>query len=275
MSSDHPRPLREPVNIGILTVIPPELDAARTVLGSLQREKDGPNDTVYWRGAVRSALRACDYSVVLAGIGTAGNSNAAALATQMIERYSPSVVLLMGIAAGMRDKVRVGEVVLSDRVVAYEQAALVVGKDGVREVQHRPDITRVPQGPKQDALNYQPDTRRLSDIFERIRGTFPPAPSGQEDVWRKHVASSIECRKQVTIASGEKLLRDPHKLLEIRREIHGKVEAFEMEAAGFVDACELAGVPWLIIRGISDFGDDLKNDTFHEFASRSAVCGLG
>jgi hypothetical protein len=137
-----------------------------------------------------------------------------------------------------------------------------------------PEITRGPHGPQQDVLHYQPEPRRLAALFERIRGTFPPAPGGQEDVWRQHVASSIECRKQVTIASGEKLLRDPNKLLEIRREIHGKVEAAEMEAAGFVEACELAGKPWLVIRGISDFGDELKNDAFHEFASRSAAAVL-
>jgi nucleoside phosphorylase len=262
-------PPRKPVDIGILTVIPPELDAAKSALAPLQREKDGPNDTVYWRGAVRSAVRECEYTFVLAGIGTAGNSSAAALATQMIERYRPNVVLLMGIAAGMRGKARIGEVVLSERVVAYEHAALVRGQG-----QPRPDITRVPPGPKQDALNYQPDALRLAKLFARIQGAFPPAPAGQENVWRQCVASSIECRKQVTLASGDKLLRDPDKLLEIRRNIHGKTEVIEMEAAGLVEACELADVPWLIIRGISDFGDELKDDAFHAFASCSAAAVL-
>lgn len=271
MLASYSRLSREPVDIGILTVIPPELDAARYALEPLAREKEGPNETVYWRGAVRSTLRTCDYTIVLAGIGTAGNSNAAAVATQMIERYRPSVVLLMGIAAGMRDKVRIGEVVLSERIVAYESAALVRSADGAPQVQHRPNITRVPQGPRQDALNYQPDSRRLAELFERIRGAVPTAPRGQEEEWKQHVAPSIECKTQVTIASGEKLLRDPTKLLDIRREIHGKVEVIEMEAAGFVDACELANVPWLVIRGISDFGDELKSDAFHDFASRSAA----
>ncbi len=274
MPPEHPRPPRKPVDIGILTVIPPELDAAKSALGPLEEpEKEGPNDTIYVRGAVRSVRRGRDYTFVLAGIGAAGNPNAAALTAQLIERYRPSVVLLMGIAAGMRGKVRIGEVVLSERVVAYEPAALVVGKDGTHQVQPRPDITRVPHGLLQDALHYQPDPLRLVEIFERIRGTFPPVPGGQEDVWRQHVASSIECRRQVTIASGEKLLKNPDKFLEIRR-VHGKVEVIEMEADGFVKACELAGRPWLVVRGISDFGDELKNDAFHEFASRSAAAVL-
>jgi nucleoside phosphorylase len=273
MPAGHPRPPREPIDIGILTVIPPELDAARNALALSEYDKAGLNDTIYLRGIVRSVRRGCDYTVVLAGIGTAGNLSAAALAAQMIERYHPRVVLLMGIAAGMRGKVRIGEVVLSERVVAYEQAALVAGEGGTRQVQPRPDITRASHGLLQDALHYQPDPRRLVKIFECIRGTFPPAAAGKEDVWRQHVASSIECRKQVTIASGEKLLRDPSKLLEVRG-LHGKVEVGEMEAAGVVEACLQTNTPWFVIRGISDFGDELKNDAFHGFASRSAAAVL-
>jgi nucleoside phosphorylase len=273
MRPGHLRPPRESVDIGILTVIDPELDAATNALALSERDKVELDDTIYLRGTVRSVLRGCDYTVVLAGIGTAGNPSAAALAAQMIERYHPRVMLLMGIAAGVRGKVRIGEVVLSERVVAYEQAAWVAGKDGASQVQPRPDITRASHGLLQDALHYQPDPRRLTEIFERIKGTFPQAAEGQEDVWRQHVASSIECKKQVTIASGEKLLRDPGKLLEIRG-LHSKVEAVEMEAAGVVEACVQANTPWFVIRGVSDFGDELKNDAFHGFASCSAAAVL-
>jgi hypothetical protein len=75
----------------------------------------------------------------------------------------------------------------------------------------------------------------------------------------------------VTIASGDKLLRDPNKLLELRRDIHGKIEVGEMEAAGLVEACRIAGTPWLVIRGISDFGDSFKDDRFHTLASQTAA----
>jgi nucleoside phosphorylase len=261
------------VDIGILTVIPPELNAVRSVLGKLQRTKEGPNDTIYLRGSVRSELRERDYSFVLASIGSAGNASSSALATQMIERYRPSVVLLVGIAAGMRGKVRIGDVVLSERVVAYEHEALTVDGDGARGVEPRSKMPEVPWGILQDTSHYQPDGKRLSDVFARILGEFPPAPSGQEEEWRKHVASSVTCKAQVTIASGEKLLKDPDKLREVRR-LHGKVEVGEMEAAGLVEGCRLRQVPWLVIRGISDFGDALKDDRFHELASKSAAAVL-
>ena len=271
MPPTHEASVRERVDIGILTVIPPELDAARSALGSLKRVKEEPGGTVYWHGVVRSTLRECDYTVVLAGIGAAGTSSTASLASQMIERYRPSVVLLVGIAAGMRGKVRIGEVVLSERVVAYEMEALVADKDGVRTVEPRPEMSRVSHGILQDMINYQPDAKRLTLLFKRIEGTFPRAPRGKKKAWQGHVASSVTCKAQVTIASGDKLLRDPGKLRELRRDKHGKIEAGEMEAAGLVEACRVANIPWLVVRGISDFGDDFKNDEFHTLASKTAA----
>ena len=75
------------------------------------------------------------------------------------------------------------------------------------------------------------------------------------------------------IASGEKLLRDQSKLLAVR-ELHGKTEVGEMEAAGVVEACRRGPVPWMVIRGISDFGDEFKDDRFHTFASCAAAAVL-
>src|SRR5262245_45630396 len=133
-SPDPPAP-GGPVDVAVLTVIRPELLAARDALGIAEgsRVKDG-DGTVYWRGAVRSALHARDYSVVLTCVGAAGNPGAAAAARDVIAGYRPRAVLLMGIAAGIRGKVKIGEVVLSERVVAYEPAALVVMPGGAPAV---------------------------------------------------------------------------------------------------------------------------------------------
>jgi nucleoside phosphorylase len=53
--------------------------------------------------------------------------------------------------------------------------------------------------------------------------------------------------------------------------MHGKVEAGEMEAAGLATACRRGNVDWLVVRGISDFGDTLKSDQFHTLASHAAA----
>ncbi|WP_437738613.1 Uma2 family endonuclease [Sorangium sp. So ce1335] len=121
-------------------------------------------------------------------------------------------VLLVGIAAGIRGKLKIGEVVLSDRVVAYEPAAAVVGPDGTSREEPRPEIDRLPYAMNQDVVSYEPDPGRLQATFAKIGGKLPAPPEGQEALFREHVATAVGVRT-ATIASGEKLLRDPSKLL--------------------------------------------------------------
>ena len=259
------------VDVMVLTVIPEELEAARRVLdvGTADRDK-GPDGTVYFHKTVPSAL-ATEYAVALLCIGSAGNPEAAAVASTAIARLKPRAALLMGIAAGMRGKVRIGDVVLSERVVAYEPAA-VVSAGGTTVEEPRPEIERPPHSMLQDAVTYRPAPDRVHSAFVRSGGAIPAAPPGQEAEFAAHVATSIAVRRS-TIASGEKLLRDPSKLHAVRR-LHGKVEVGEMEAAGFVAACRISAVPWMVFRGISDFGDELKDDRFHGLAACAASAVL-
>ncbi|WP_224249771.1 5'-methylthioadenosine/S-adenosylhomocysteine nucleosidase family protein [Hyalangium gracile] len=257
------------MDIAVLTVIPAELVAAREALGIAEsaRFKDEVG-TVFYRGRVRSARARRDYDVVLTCLGRAGNALSAAAVQDVITRYRPQLVLLMGIAAGMRGKVRIGEVVFSERVVAYEPAAVARTPEGHSHVEPRPEIRTVSHRVQQDLVHYRPDEARLRERFEQRGGSFPLPSSGNETLYQAHVASRLTV-KLATVASGEKLLRDPDKLREFRA-LHGKTEVAEMEAAGLMEACERSGAPWLVIRGISDFGDEFKDDRFHEFASRAA-----
>ncbi|HYO71423.1 MAG TPA: tetratricopeptide repeat protein [Archangium sp.] len=266
---------RPPVDIAILTVIPPELYAVRQALGLSETEAARETDetgTISYRGPVRSRLTGRDHEVLLTCIGRAGNNNSAAAVQEVISRHAPRAVLLVGIAAGIRDKVRIGEVVLSERVVAYESAALVRTPKGASRTEPRPEIRTTSHGMHQNVVHYQPESQRLDTRFQARGWRVPRPPEGREQLFDAHVASRMTV-KTATIASGEKLLRDPGKLLEIRS-LDGRTEVGEMEAAGLMAACERNGIPWLVIRGISDFGDELKDDHFHEYASRTAAIVL-
>lgn len=262
----------EKAEIAILTVIPTELHAARKAINiNLRQRVKMPDGTVYYHGAIPTKLLNSSYRIVLTCIGGAGNSGAAATTMAVINHYKPHVVFLVGIAAGIRGKVRIGQVVFSDRVVAYEPAVLVADDAGHR-VESRPEIERVAHSILQDLVTYVPEPKRINKVFRRIGGIFPSPSPGQECEFKDHVVDSIEATT-ATIASGDKLLRDPEKFLEIRK-IHGKIEVGEMEASGVVEACRHGRVPWLIVRGISDFGDQFKNDLFHRFAASTAASVL-
>jgi nucleoside phosphorylase len=254
-------------DVVILTAIKPELLAARGGFPNAERSK-ARDGTVYWHASEHSYLTDCSYRIALCCIGGAGTSSAAAASVSAIVTYRPQLVILLGIAAGIRNKTRIGEVVISDRVVAYEPAALVV-QDGVAVEQPRPEMQRPAHRIWQDVVNYHPPPNRLRQTFMDLGGKFPAPQAGQEREFEQHVCRDISFHG-ATIASGNKLLRSPAKLYELR-ELHGKIEVAEMEAAGLAEACWNQDALWLVIRGISDFGDELKSDDFHQFASSSAA----
>ena len=103
-------------DVGILTVIPAELTPVRAALGNPTqvREKDADGST-FWRSELASRVLGRSLSVVAGCIGDAGNYSAATATSRLIAHYSPSVVFLVGIAAGFRGKVRIGEVVMAER----------------------------------------------------------------------------------------------------------------------------------------------------------------
>lgn len=264
------------IDVAILTVIPVEFSAACESLGIMDTPETYHKDEygrIWLLGEISSARQQKTYSFVLACIGEAGNASAASVTTDLIKTYHPQTIILMGIAAGMRGKVKIGNVVLSERVVAYEKAAL--RNKGIEEP--RPDILKWFDSIKNDVILYmssrQSVEQRTNSIFQETNNIFPSAVSGQEEEYEKNVAKKIEVRIS-TIASGEKLLRDPDKLQVIREKTHGKTETVEMEAAGFAEVCQGKKVDWLVIRGISDFGDEFKDDRFHEFASKTAATVL-
>lgn len=246
----------------ILTALSVELTAARLALGI---QDDTPhcrsaNSIHFWTTVVEKTGGAI--SCAVASLGSAGNVNAASITTQLLLELKPKMVLMIGIAAGMRTKMELGEVVISERVVYYESAAALA--NGVLAA--RPEM-QTPRMPTQQDLSTYFSVGLLSDRLQKrattLGFTMPTESPAGEVVPKLKVSPA-------TIASGEKLIRDPELFVGLRSQ-HDKVCVAEMEAYGVVDACNKQNVPALVIRGISDYGDRSKDNTFHKVASEAAA----
>ena len=259
---------RQPVELLFLTALPVELHALLSTLGlthsPVQKLSSGTN---CWLGEIESRRTGKPFRVAIGCMGSAGNMGSAAMTTELISAFHPSLVIMVGIAAGIRGKCRLGEVVLSERVISYEPAAEVLDGQGQPRQQTRPDIFPLPYSIQQDAMVYvcmaETQEKRLTAALESLGVELP---RGNPD----HVAPGLLARL-ATIASGEKLLRNPEKLAGLRDSLHGRIEVGEMEAAGVASACFRANTHFLIVRGISDFGDGDKDDRFHLAASAGAA----
>lgn len=264
-----------PPDVLVLTALPIELAAAKQALGIAE---DAVAITTTsglhtWKapvtrrdGGVASCMVAC--------FANAGNVDAAVVTATLLTEFRPDNVVMMGIAAGIRKKCALGEVVIAERIVAYGGQAVLA--NGV--IEPRPEMTRLAFRVRQDLASYLSNpaglTARLTPIYERMDIVLPASTKGTK------VAQGV-VPKSATVASGEWLIRDPEKFLQLR-ELHGKIEVAEMEGAGVFAACEAHNKPVLMIRGISDFGDSKKDSRFHHWASQAAAavtvdyiaCGL-
>lgn len=253
-----------PPDVLVLTALDIELAAAKQAFGITEDATPTITDTGLhvWKAQVnrRSGGTA---SCVIACFAGAGNVDAASVTSTLLTELKPGNVMMLGIAAGMRDKCKLGQVVLVERVVAYEGAAVLSGG----KVEARPEITRLSMRVRQDVNSYlsniQSLERRLTESYESLGIVFP------EHAEAGPVMKGV-MPNAVTVGSGEKLLRDP-ETFRAMRELHGKVEAAEMEAAGLFAACSSHSKPVLMVRGISDFGDSTKDNRFHLLAAKAAA----
>lgn len=253
-----------PPDFLVLTALPIELSAAKRAFHVAEETLPTLTSTGIhtWRAQVtrRDASHA---TCVIAGFGTSGNVDAASITALLVSELRPAHVVMMGIAAGMRDKCKLGEVIFSDRMVAYQGAAALEGG----KVEPRPEISRPRARVQQDLTGY---LANRTSLLARLEQAYAEAGVVLPQTTEAGPVAIDLMPRPATVASGEVLLRDPQKFYALR-ELHGKTEVGEMEGAGVFAACAQQDVPVLVVRGISDFGDSRKDNRFHDLAARAAA----
>lgn len=73
------------------------------------------------------------------------------------------------------------------------------------------------------------------------------------------------------VFTGNAFREDPEYMKKCQDLFNRKSIAYEMEAGGFAKACNGEDVPFVVIRGISDWGDEnASNDSWRSYAARTA-----
>lgn len=223
-------PLEARTLFGIIGAMDEELTLLRELLRGAQARPIG-GFTLY-TGTLAG------HAVLLAKCGI-GKVNAAALA-QLLVLQGVSHVIFTGVAGGLVPGLRVGDLVMSTDAV-----------------QHDVDVS---------ALGYAP-------------GEVPGEVSGGGIAWpaderlRALALSAAAAVPEVQavagrVASGDQFIADPAKGRWLR-EVFGAVCA-EMEGAAVAQICHKAGVPFLIIRSLSDSADEGAQTDFRAFTPLAA-----
>jgi nucleoside phosphorylase len=204
----------------------------RNVIGS--RELD--NQHAWVVGEVDSPTASTPYRVALAMSPRAG-TNAAVIATKnTLQAFNPACILVVGVAGGFGD-LNLGDVVVADRICAYEYGKI---DDGFRP---RHDL----DSPTDAAVASAARTlaARYPDWYDQLTHSDGTAP------YRPQIVVG-------EIASGDKVVDDPtDEFFASVLRSRPKVQAVEMEGAGAAAAIQDAremqrAVSFGMIRGISD-----------------------
>ncbi len=250
-------------DVGIITVMDSELDAVLLALGkekgSLEKEDSWSGPFRYWE-CVATQEDGVRLSVVVTLVGSPTNVPCAICVEHLLTVYSVDLLVLVGIAAGPPQKVRLGDVIFADSVYDYEHVRLEVRKIW----RHLPFSYHKGSGrPKyvpNALMNELTSDRELyTQHFSRSRilhdqcvqrtklERLPTLPGNYKPEFHHG-----------TIASGEKLIADG-SLGKMYERIDQQIRAGEQEGSGFSQAAVHNKVKWCIFRGISDYGDPTKD----------------
>ncbi len=169
-----------------------------------------------------------DAVVVKCGVGKV---NAALCAQNMIYEFSPDIIINTGCAAGVGDGIHIGDIVIAENAVQHD----------------------VDYGPLDDERGYL-------DIVERVY--IPADKENSEKI--AEIARSLGVNTfSGTIATGDQFLCDKDLKEEIKN--HFGAYAVEMEGGAIAHAAYINGVPFVILRSVSDSGDDEAIENFENF----------
>lgn len=265
--------LPEQCDLGILTVISIETEAMLRAFGIQSKDAENRRGVLYWRTSLDFDSTAPPFVVVIGFCAEAGTVSGALRTVRFVQDFSPALLVLAGISAGQKGKYLMGDVVYGNEI-----ADLVMGQIEDGEMTIRPSITPYPKqvGQLIGAFKCAPKKLKLETVrILKELGKMHVRPRDEKKAkwFKKHVTSSPNIHDCV-IGSGNLLVRDGNKFPEYQK-IHPKITAIEMEAAGFVRALKdvKPEQPWLVIRGISDFGDSKKDKNFNAqpYASAAAA----
>lgn len=154
--------------------------------------------------------------------------NAAIAAQILIDKFDVTHVILTGVAGALNEKLQIGDIIIGKEVAYHD-----VAKEILTEYH-----------PWMENIYFRSDSNMLQDVMG--------------------VSKTIKLRNPCSIGriiSGEAFIteNERHKLIELF-----EPSCVDMESASVAHVCYANAIPFLVIRGMSDFANENGSETFED-----------
>lgn len=216
------------------------------IISALAEEQEGLIEAMQDRVTVTHGMR--DYTAgklwnvdTVAVLSRIGKVAAAMTAAILVEKFEVTHIVFTGVAGSADSGVRVGDVVIAEALVQH-------------------DMDAAPLFPRFEVpltgLSHLPSDRVLSDRLAGAARKFLEATSGPQ-------------LHRGLIGSGDQFIDDATRLAALRGALPGLL-AVEMEGAAVAQVCFELGIPFAVIRTISDNANEDAATDFLQFVQTVA-----
>lgn len=237
----------ETYQVAVLTAVEVELEAARRVFHCNTTPKIRGAES--WYSGATNATG--DSPVVVAQSAQMGMPAAATLTANAIHTWSPRILIMTGICAGVRGGVELGDLIVADPSWDYGS-----GKMTAQNIL-QPDLRQIPLTQRiRTLVRSLKDSPELRQWWQQWLGAKPlseprvllvPAASGAAVVQSKEITQSVVSQTR-------------------------KVLALDMETYGLYFAASHLGVlDFVSIKAVVDFADPEKNDAYHHYGAEMSA----
>ena len=174
----------------------------------------------------------------------------------IIAALRPRLVCMTGICAGVRDKVKLGDVLFADPSWDFQSGKRVRDKENTQFSMRPHQLLASPQ-----VRSHVEQLREDKDALGKIATSFSEHPSGVPRIFVGPVAS------------GSAVLADGDVIKEIRNQ-HQELIGVEMEIYGLFAAAHSVSSPQpqcFALKGVCDFADPDKEDGHQRFAAYASA----
>ena len=245
-------------DVAIITALPHrELEAVLNLPCEWKEHKEADDDNIYYTGQV--ILSSGTRKSIIATCSThMGMSSAAALTATVCLKFRPALIVMTGIAAGIKGKAELGDILVADPSWDWGSGKLTI-KDGVPIFLSAPTQIPLDSSLRKKIQHLAINRTYMDEIYAMWQGGKRPAHN-----LTMHIGP---------VATGAVVLEDPATVSLIERQNRNTI-GVEMEAYGVMSAAYYLG-EWrpkvIAMKSVCDFADPEKNNEWQAYAAYTSA----